>query len=339
MVYCTRIKYDGCGKMNFVVLDMEWNQPGYGEAVLCKNGVCMKNEIIQIGAVKLDEQGKISDTFKRLVKPVSLTTMNKMIKQLTGITDEMLDKGEGFGDVIEDFRAWCGNEFVLLIWGCDDVRILRNNLKFYGIDERWLPQYYNVQMIFCLQTGLEKRQYALSFALEHFNISVNEDSLHDALYDAVCTAYVCEKLDLKDGIEKMKYMPSYEEKNSKTANVLIKRKFRHIKKREDIWANGFITRPACPFCGEKMKHQKPKRIGNNKLHIESHCEKDGSFMSVIKISETPQKTFSVSQQIYILDEKTKAYFEKTNSKRTSKNHHRPKKRNTKNVRSVVTGEE
>ena len=44
--------------MNYIILDMEWNQPGYADTALCRNGVCMKNEIIQIGAVKLDENGK-----------------------------------------------------------------------------------------------------------------------------------------------------------------------------------------------------------------------------------------------------------------------------------------
>lgn len=311
--------------MNYIVLDMEWNQPGYGDAVLCKNGVCMKNEIIQIGAVKLDENGKKTDVFEKIIKPMSLTSMNKVIKQLTGITDEMLDKGENFFDVVNAFKEWCTNDSVLLIWGCDDVRILRNNLRFYGVDETWIPKYYNVQMIFCLQTGLEKRQYALSFALEHFQISVDESSLHDAMYDALCTAAVCSKLYLKDGIENIKYMPSSEEKNDKNGTVLVKRKFRYIRNREDIWANGFIMRPACPLCGEKMKHDKPKRITNNKLHIECNCEKDGSFMAVIKISETPQKLFSVSQQIYILDEKARAYFEKTKTKRPRKFHTRPRK--------------
>lgn len=317
--------------MSYIVLDMEWNQPGYGEAVLCKNGVCMKNEIIQIGAVKIDESGKKLDIFSKIIKPASFTSMNKIIKQLTGITDEMLDKGDSFFDAINQFKAWCGEDFVFLIWGCDDIRILKNNLKFYGLDDSWIPAYYNVQMIFCLQTGLEKRQYALSFALEHFKISINEESLHDAFYDALCTAAICEKLDIADGLENIKYMPSCEEK-SDGSTVLVKRKFRHIRNRDDIWANGFITRPACPMCGNKMKHEKPKRITNNKIHIEGHCENDGDFLAVIKISETPQKTFSVSQQMYILNEKTREYFERTKNKRPRKHHTRPKKRISKTAK-------
>ena len=54
-------------------------------------------------------------------------------------------------------------------------------------------------------------------------------------------------------------------------------------------------------CGEKMKLEKPKRIGNSKYHIEGCCKKDGSFMAVIKICETPQKTFpSASRFTYLM---------------------------------------
>ncbi len=306
--------------MNYIVLDMEWNQPGVSDVALCRNGVCMKNEIIQIGAVKLSENCERMGSFECIIKPVSFTSMNRVIKQLTGITDEMIDKGESFEGAIERFKSFCGDDFVILIWGCDDVRIIRNNLKFHGIDDKWLPQGYNLQMMFCAQENLEKRQYSLSHALEHFEIEIDE-RLHDALNDAEYTAMVCEKLDLKKGIELIKLSPSGETKKSKNANVLVKRKFRYIRNREDIWQNGFIVRPLCPYCGEKMKFEKPKRIGLWRIHLEGHCEKDGDFMTVLKISETPDKTFSVSQQLYRLDEASREYLEekkKRHRKRPSK---------------------
>jgi DNA polymerase III epsilon subunit-like protein len=92
--------------MNYIVLDMEWNQPGYTDVALCRNGICMKNEIIQIGAVKLSENKEKTGVFECIIKPVSLTSMNRMIKQLTGITDEMLDKGEAFESAIERFKTF-----------------------------------------------------------------------------------------------------------------------------------------------------------------------------------------------------------------------------------------
>ncbi len=305
--------------MNYIVLDMEWNQPGYADVSLCKNGVCMKNEIIQIGAVKLDENKKKTDSFDALIKPVIFTSMHKSIKKLTGITDEMLDSGESFQTVISRFKEWCGDDFVILIWGYDDIRILRNNLSFHGMDESWLPKSFNLQMIFCAQTGLEKRQYALSFAVEHFGIELDE-RLHDALNDAEYTAMVCERLDLKTGMENYALMPSSETKKTNKSNALIKRTFRHIRYRDDIWNNKFIVRPVCPCCGEKMKYDAPKRIGTWRINIEAKCETDGDFMIVLRMSETPEKTFSVNQQIFVLDENMRLYFE---GKQTKRHRRRP----------------
>ena len=320
--------------MNYIVLDMEWNQPGYADVALCRNGVCMKNEIIQIGAVKLSENKEKTGVFECIVKPVSLTSMNRMIKQLTGITDEMLDKGESFVSAIERFKDFCGDEFVILIWGYDDIRILRSNMMFHGLDTSWLPANYNLQLIFASQANLEKRQYSLAFALEHFEIEMDE-KLHDALNDAEYTAMVCEKLDLEEGIKNFSLLPSGENTSSEGKGALIKRKFRYIRRIDDIWQNGFIVRPVCPCCGEKMKYEKPKRIGAWKINIEANCEKDGDFLVVLKISETPQETFSVNQQIFVLDKELRDYLEGKKPKHRSRK--RPSSRSSK--KSVACVEE
>ena len=320
--------------MNYIVLDMEWNQPGYADAALCRNGVCMKNEIIQIGAVKLDENKQKTGVFECIIKPVSLTSMNRMIKQLTGITDEMIDKGESFENAINRFRDFCGEDFVMLIWGYDDIRILRSNLLFHGLDSSWLPANYNLQMIFASQAGLERRQYSLSFALEHLEILIDE-RLHDARVDAEYTAMVCERLNLEEGIRDLKLSPSNETTNTKNSNVLIKRKFRYIRKKEDIWQNGFIVRPVCPCCGEKMKYEKPKKIGAWRVNIEGHCEKDGDFMVVLKISETPQETISVNQQIFVLDKEMRDFFEGKKTKRKTRRHTQRSRKKTSDTKEDV----
>lgn len=296
--------------MNYIVLDMEWNQPGYADKTLCRNGVCMKNEIIQIGAVKLDEKSRIVDRFNVIVKPQSITSMNKIIKQLTGITDEMLQKGESFESAVGRFSEWCGNDFVILIWGYDDIRILKNNLSFFGLDCSWLPKSYNLQMIFCSQTDNEKRQYSLSYALEYFHIEIDA-GLHDALNDAEYTALVCAKLDLTRGIKYLETSPSETRVNdNRISSLLIKRKFRNLQKKEDIWSNGFISRPVCPYCGGKMKFEKPTSVGAFRYNIKALCPEHGTFMLVLRFSKTPLETFSVCQQIYILNDETKDYFEK-----------------------------
>ena len=49
--------------MNYIVLDVEWNQP-FNMKSMVKKTLMLRGEIVQIGAVKLDENYHILDTFK-----------------------------------------------------------------------------------------------------------------------------------------------------------------------------------------------------------------------------------------------------------------------------------
>lgn len=56
--------------MNYIVFDLEWNQcPGGKE----KENKKLPFEIIQIGAVKLDDSGKNADSFRKRSGPGSTT--------------------------------------------------------------------------------------------------------------------------------------------------------------------------------------------------------------------------------------------------------------------------
>lgn len=54
--------------MNYIVLELEWNQP-YSMKSMIRSPVYLQGEIIQISAVKLDEQFNLLDTFKIMVTP------------------------------------------------------------------------------------------------------------------------------------------------------------------------------------------------------------------------------------------------------------------------------
>ena len=53
--------------MNYIVLDLEWNQCPYGKS---REEERLPFEIVEIGAVKMNEQKEIIDTFHILVKPI-----------------------------------------------------------------------------------------------------------------------------------------------------------------------------------------------------------------------------------------------------------------------------
>ena len=171
--------------MNYIVLDMEWNQPWPGSPSSRKVlPVVIRGEIIQIGAVRVTEEQFVTDEFQVLIKPKVYRHLNRRVSKLTGIKEARLrDEGISFPEAMEQFRAWCGEDIIFLTWGFDDIGILRENLRLYGLSEDWTDRWYNAQMIFNAQTDGSNSQKALKTAMELFGIEATRPA-HDALGDA-----------------------------------------------------------------------------------------------------------------------------------------------------------
>ena len=73
--------------MIYVFVDFEMNMI---DSEYKKEKKICKSEIIEIGAVKLDEDYNEIDSFKSYVKPAYGTMASRIIK-LTGITDDMVE--------------------------------------------------------------------------------------------------------------------------------------------------------------------------------------------------------------------------------------------------------
>ena len=177
--------------MDYIVLDMEWNQPWPGSPSSRKVlPVQIRGEILQIGAVRLTQKQTVADEFQVLIKPKYYRRLNRRVSKLTGIKESQLrEEGLPMAEAIEKFRAWCGEKVIFLTWGFDDITILRENLLLYGIDDSWVGRWYNAQMIFNAQTDGSNSQKALKTAMEIFGINPTRPA-HDALGDAFHTALI-----------------------------------------------------------------------------------------------------------------------------------------------------
>ena len=113
--------------MDYIVLDMEWNQPWPGSPSARRVlPVQIRGEIIQIGAVRLTEDQQVSDEFQVLIKPKYYRRLNRRVSKLTGIKESQLrDEGVSMNEAMEQFRAWCGEDVIYLTWGFDDIKIGR----------------------------------------------------------------------------------------------------------------------------------------------------------------------------------------------------------------------
>ena len=79
--------------MHYIVFDLEWNQADPEKEEARKS---LPFEIIEIGAVKLDENLNSIDTFHRIIKPVVYTKLFTHTKEIVNLTDEDLLDGTDF---------------------------------------------------------------------------------------------------------------------------------------------------------------------------------------------------------------------------------------------------
>ena len=75
--------------MNYIVVDLEWNQAMSSKSsVFNKLPIHLRGEIIEIGAVKLNDDMSLGEEFTIDVKPVYFKRMHYKVKKLTGFDKE-----------------------------------------------------------------------------------------------------------------------------------------------------------------------------------------------------------------------------------------------------------
>ena len=184
--------------MEYVILDLEWNQV-YSSSQ-ANMPIKSAGEVIQIGAVKLNDDFEVVDSFQVLIDPVFIKKLHRGVAKITKLTDEQLDnEGFSFAEAFTRFYRWCGDDFILLTWGTDDVPVFRINMQAHGFDPELLPKWYDLQLIYDWQIGHEGRQCSLEDAVQ--KIGGEYVDAHDALNDAKMTALVCAHLDVLNGME------------------------------------------------------------------------------------------------------------------------------------------
>ena len=92
---------------------------------MVKDPVFLTGEIIQIGAIKLNQTLEVVDSFNERIAPQYYTELHPKVAEITKLSNRDLQKGKGFHTVFNSFCDWCGDDFVFLVWGTEDLRILR----------------------------------------------------------------------------------------------------------------------------------------------------------------------------------------------------------------------
>ena len=288
--------------MNYIVLDMEWNQPWPGSPSARKVlPVAIRGEIIQIGAVRVTEDQEVADEFQVMIRPKYYRHLNRRVSKLTGIKESRLkEEGIPFPEAMEQFKAWCGEDIVFLTWGFDDIGILREILRLFGLEEGWTEKWYNAQMIFNAQTDGSTAQKALKTAMEIFGIEATRPA-HDALGDAYHTALICARLDLKRGAKEYGAALKSHENGFHGAELpgCIARKvfYDYADKRAALSAMSGEENK-CPTCGRQMLGSRWFAQPGHRYMDLATCPEHGKFLIRVRLSLQQDDLVRVSRLTY-----------------------------------------
>lgn len=176
--------------MKYIFLDLEFNQPmGWKNSRL-------GFEIMEIGAVKTDENLNIIDTFRVYVKNTVYKKINRHVKKITGITLEDLQGGMTFTKAYKTFREWIGNEeFKVLAYSDSDEIVLNANLNYYNLLDKGFDKIIDVQNEIMTIMNMS-RQPSLKDLCAIYDIEIDESKVHKALFDTIILAEAYRKFRL-----------------------------------------------------------------------------------------------------------------------------------------------
>lgn len=174
--------------MNYIVLDLEWNQSNTGEEPEIKT---MPFEIIDIGAIKLNEEREMIEEYNQLIKPTVYQYMHKITGNLIHLHMKDLQKGRPFVDVIREFLCWCGEDFIFCTWGPLDLYELQRNMHYYEMEPLSdIPiKFLDIQKLFSIAYEDKKTRRSLEYATNYLDIK-NDIPFHRAFSDAYYTAQI-----------------------------------------------------------------------------------------------------------------------------------------------------
>lgn len=255
--------------MGYVILDLEFNNmrniTKYYANIYENNpglkDVKLENEIIEIGAVKLDKFMKNIGEYKSYIKPTIFKVMNPKVQHITGITEEELEGGASFEEAMEGLKQFVGDGDIICSWAKDDIAEIIENADIHEYtDINWLKDYLDIQE-YCTKILAHKKSLSLKNALDELKIRVDESKLHDALNDAVYTAEVLKRL------YNSRIIKNYIVKDIYNMPAIMVRDLENYKiKQEKLDFN-------CPKCNTKINIEQPLKLFNWRFMSVGKCPK------------------------------------------------------------------
>ena len=313
--------------MNYVVFDLEWNQ---GNQVQQTEHADIPFEVIEIGAVKLNDKYVMISEFSRLIKPEVYREMHQYTSKLIHLQMEELERGRPFAEVMKDFLEWCGTEeYLFCSWGSLDLTELQRNMRYHNmtpLSDRPIP-YLDVQKLFSLVYEDGKSRRSLETAVDMVQLE-KDIPFHRAFSDAYYTA------KLLSGIAKQKpevlrrisfdtfHPPKTRAEEVKVQfDTYVKYISREFDSKAEAFADREVSSSKCYLCHKNLR-KKIRWFSPNSKHYYclARCDKHGYLKGKLRIHKSESgKLFAVKITKLITEEEAERLKERCdNAKKMQK---------------------
>ncbi len=290
----------------YIVFDLEWNQSSTGKADSVAD---FPFEIIEIGAVKLDEQFHILEEFHRLIRPQVYKKMHYAISEVTHMSmEELKSCGVTFTEAAQEFLNWCGPEAVFCSWGSMDLTELQRNMKYYGMENPFPKPlfYYDVQKLYALFYR-DGEKPSLDTAVQEMGVK-EERPFHRAADDAWYTAKVLAQMDQQQ-IEPYVSMDYYRlpENRKEEINYTFPDYSKYVSRvfpsKEDALKDRAVPVMRCYCCGKVLRKKVRWFTPNQKMYYAlAICPEHGYLKGKIRIKKVDDERVYVVKTLKLVDE-------------------------------------
>lgn len=287
--------------MNYIILDLEWNQSARGKKY---ENQAIPFEIIQIGAVKLDDTGSVQDIFNCVVRPTVYKKLHSAVKEVVALTEQDLRKGITFQEAFLRLMKFCGDEYIFCTWGSQDLWQLQQNMQYYQIENAFprVMKYYDVQKLFSIVFEDGKLRRTVEHAVDVFDLE-KDLVFHSAVNDARYVAQIFQRLmENKEAMERFSvdyYKPPLTRKEEVTLRFKTYSKYvyRVFPGREEALEDKGVCSIKCPVCRTSL-HKKVMWFSGNskKYYCVAKCPFHGFVRGKIQMkrfADDPQKVFPI----------------------------------------------
>lgn len=144
----------------FIIYDLEatcWRSPKPRQV-----------EIIEIGAVKVNENLEVIDEYCAFIRPLLHPRIDKFCTKLTSITQDDVEDAPHFNIVIKEFEEWMGvgdTRTALFSWGEFDRRQFLKDANLHELELEWIRYWACLQKHYSKFKGAD-HQIGLKNALK-----------------------------------------------------------------------------------------------------------------------------------------------------------------------------